>query len=290
MLARVSPVSGIPDVPGVPPERVAYLIRTHETHSTRQQAQELGLSDGCVRRNRAELYRAGLLQKTRRKHNRPFSADERARTLALLHTGMRLGDIAAAVGRGRSSVSFFLCSQGVDVRALHDAAQTYTQLQCSKMLGISNTTVRRLCAAGALPSARLGPPRPNTKRRKARDGHTIGDRRHYLISRADLIAFLANRRYWMVWHAAGVRDDDLRRLAELYRRATPGEWLTLRAVVTSQHYAKNTTDEWVARGWPGPGWEVELWGNTRYIWIPAGSALPGRLPERHRWQGRKRAA
>lgn len=289
MLNSASRASGSPDVPGVSPERVAYLIRTHTTHATRQQAQELGLSIWRVREMRSTLYRAGLLHSTRRRHNRTFTAEERERAVALLKSGMKVRDVAAALGRTRSALVEALRSHGVGVKALQLEARVYSMRQAASLLGVSNAKVRRLCEAGALPLVRTGDTPGMRAKRQSVTGAVVGDRRCYAIAYADIVALLRNRRYWMVWEPEDVADATLRRLAEMYRAAAPGAWVRVRDCAAAQNYAPGTINDWVARGWPGPGWEIETWGTTRYVWIQDGAALPQRPKERHRWDNRRAA-
>jgi hypothetical protein len=258
------------------PETIAYLQATHTTLHYRAQAADLGLSPRTVACYRGRLYKAGLLSRDTRTSYRRISDADLAQAVALAKQGLSRAQIAAAVGRSERTMSYLFALAGTgwyDCRALPDAVPVYNASQVAQLLGVREMTVSKWIAQGWLAATRTKDAEAR-KRGRPRRGVALGV---FQIGRADLLDFLRQREHWMAWRPECISDAELRRAAETFRAAVPGQWVGLRELADALHYSLAAVQAWHAAGWP-QGMERTRYGNRCYVWLPAGEAYPAPPP------------
>lgn len=279
-------------VQGVPYDAVVYLITTHATASSSEQAAHLGRRRDRVKEWRRKLYAAGLLDPRDRLPRRALRDEELERMTAILRSGGTLREAAEALERNYHTVRRHLEMRGLWVEDLAaDARRPLCGVEIARELGVRPKLVADWIHAGALPAGRVGRQVARTTRQVAwRNGKRapLGDRRAHLVQWPDLYAFLGRREYWMSWEPQRIVNADLRRAAEAHRRAYPGRWWSWPEVADALHYSRTSVRDWLRDSPPGAPYAIARWGATCYLWVPGGTALPekpeglyiGRLAEK----------
>lgn len=265
-------------VRGVPYDAVVYLIETHATTASSEQAAHLGRRRDRVKEWRRKLYAAGLLDPRDRLPRRTLRDEELARVQAILRSGGTLRDAAEALERNYYTLRRHLDMRGLWVADLvADARRPLCAAEVAHELGTAPKTVVDWITLGALSAARVGVQRVSPKRKARWRGGVrapVGDRRAHQVQWPDLYAFLARREYWMSWEPAAIRNADLRRAAEAARQAAPGRWWSWPEVAAALHYSRTSVRDWLREAPPGPPYAIGRWGSTNYLWVPAGRELP----------------
>jgi hypothetical protein len=95
--------------------------------------------------------------------------------------------------------------------------------------------------------------------------YTPGKRAQYLITDADIEAFITNRETWVAWEVDWITDDAWRALAETVRAEADGHWLTAKAVEARYHKPANTVSRWHERG-DFAGVRTVKYGSALFFW------------------------
>ena len=85
----------------------------------------------------------------------------------------------------------------------------------------------------------------------------------WLIDDVDLVAFLADRRWWMAWDVARITDADLRDEAQRLRREADGHWVRLSDWCKGNGFEVNTGTSWARKGLFAT---ASRWATHWYIW------------------------
>lgn len=266
----------------VPEEAAAYLVRTHATHTTAQQAADLGVSLECIHKFRTTLYRAGRLSTTGRKSNRSWMPAELARAATLIRQGCTLTEAASALERTPRALAIALRRAGSSVAALvaerKQADTLYTARQVTRLMAVHMHTLRLWLRNGWL-SARTGaevtaPAEATRRGRPSKAARPQKRKATWLVTRADLIAFLQERGAWMTYTAEAIQDAELRRLATLYRSEARGRWWSRTELAAALYYSLGALNRWRRLyAWPA-GVETVLVRGALYFWIRDGEPLP----------------
>lgn len=259
-------------------DRHAAAIAATAHRPRREVARELGLHPGTVGEYRTRLRAAGALPPATPR--RKFAPEAEATALRMLAAGVPAAQVAREYGVSETRIRQIPGYRpAVEGRI---AERLYTLDDVAGVFGVSKKAARAWLTRGYLAAGRLGEP-PKAPRR----GRRLRDRRPYLISMPDLVAFVQDRRAWMSYDPARISEPDLRRVAERYRAEAPGEWLDARALARLAHYSATAVRRWLRAGWL-VGWDVVTWGQggrggVRHWWVPRGRALPE--PPAEGWRG-----
>lgn len=190
-----------------------------------------------------------------------WTPEEDARLEALIAGGLTIEAASLAVGRSAEAGRRRLETRGLTTRGIRARRhrEVYSATQAGLVLGLGRWRARDLITIGALPVTNTG-----------RKGE-------YRIPRAVLLAFVQDRRWWMLWTPAAITDGPLRQVAELARAAAaPHRWLDATEAGRRLGYAAQTVDTYCQRG-QLPG--VKVCGRW-YCWTADLDA----------WQAQRRAA
>ncbi len=201
----------------------AYIIRTWGRLSVAQQAKARGVSESWICRLRSELLRAGRVShETRHGSPRwPRRAAEQIRRMR--QDGASAIEIAATFGRSVEALHVFCRTRQIDMttRAAWDARSAARLLDVGKDVMAS---WRDILAPGTPP------------------------KRPWSVSRRQLIAFVADRRYWPHYSPERINDPEIAAAARYARRMAGGEWLHSTAWAQQHHLADTTVRRWCQRG------------------------------------------
>jgi hypothetical protein len=211
-------------------EEDARLVELAATAATAAEiARVLGVTARAVA---ARLRTCGLVRPAVRRIVE-WTPEEDARLEALIAGGLTIAAASLAVGRSAEAGRRRLETRGLTTRGIRARRhrEVYSATQAGLVLGLSQWRARDLIAIGALPVANAG-----------RKGE-------YRIPRAVLLAFVQDRRWWMLWTPAAITDGPLRQVAELARAAAaPHRWLDALETGRRLGYAAQTVDVYCQRG------------------------------------------
>lgn len=252
----------------VPLDRVAYFLATQHTHTLRQQVEETGLCLNIVRRCRYQLGRVGLLdhsasvwEQTRRQRRQ-----KQARIVRLLQQGLTRKEVAEACETTVDYVHTVAASHG-GVTALQAHLELYSELDVIRLLGMTRQAVAASIADGLLNAPRVErwQLRGNKKKKHAPT--------RYTIRRADICAFLRNRKGWPRLSLALITDPDLKRYTTLQQQTAGGAWRSQDELALLAGINRRRVWEWRKAGWL-EGWDTTTYGRAIFFWQPNGVELP----------------
>lgn len=192
------------------------------------------------------------------------------RAIRLLESGLSAQLTADACETTAAALDAALRRAGTNVGAIRAAARpaVWTVSAFAEVLGVPEATVHLWVRRGWLATYRTKPERPG---RPARDTRRHGS---HQIDRAAALDFLRERRAWMTYETAAIRDADLRKAADVFRTATPGRWWKAKDIAVALHYSVTTAARWSRESAWLDGWEREMVWKTWWVWVPQGCALP----------------
>ena len=113
-------------------------------------------------------------------------------------------------------------------RARH--REVYSAAQVAELFGWRKRRVLEWAAAGILPMGRATPADP------------------WRLTLAELVRFLQDRRWWMLWEPRQLTNDHLQHVALLHRTACPHRWLTMADLAERFHVYHKVPADWCATG------------------------------------------
>lgn len=225
----------------------AFLVLSHSELSAVEQAAKLQARPATLRDWRRRLIARGLLDPATRARRRPVTIREREAVCRLWRDGWSHQQIAEARGCAKIRIERIIRHAGLTAA---DRTPRIRMQEAADTLGIPYATFRGWVAMGALPDLRL-------------PGQWA-----YSWTRDDLLAFLADRRYWMAWSPAQITDPALRQRAEDLRRQAGGNWLQLSEIADLLQVDYETLALW--RKWDGIFTEVTGHIGGKYAWLSTG--------------------
>lgn len=246
-----------------------YLVQTHDTVSMLDQAKQLGLSPGGVKRRRARLAAAGRIDPADRAAHRPFGDDEIAAVRRLYVQGYSVESIGAM-----RQISEHRVWRMLNTGPRPERPMFYTRGDVQRLFSASASTIDAWLARGWLTPAKSQPNNP---------------RSHHRWTRADLADFVRLRAAWPAYAASQITDPELRRLAEAARAESGGEWVSYKELASRLGVAYTTLKNWTYRYGYLRDVETTSYGPASYIWQPRGTPAPA-IPAQLQAYYQRRAA
>ena len=225
----------------------AVLVMTHDRLTVDRQAELLGVSRSVIRDWRSRLYRAGVLRKEDRLGVRPLRAEEIEHAATLARAGRSWQEISVLLGVSRARARRLVHRAGIRGTRIGNGSQrdhlpeTWTTTRFGRTFGFTQRYIAGLVRRGLLPDHRIV--------QCAGAG--------YVWTYDDVLAFVRDRRTWMLWTPQQISDPQMRRIADDARRSVDGAWLSTKELAAMLHLERTTLARWIR--------EDELW--ARYEWV-----------------------
>lgn len=212
----------------------AFLIDTHATLTTQQQAERLGRSYCSVSDQRRRLMHVGQLDPSQRKIAPLWSPDEDALLLELLAEGFPARAIARKLDRTYSAVKERCTALGgsAALQRPKDGSQVRTAKEIAQLFNVTEKQVRYWRQWGWLEARRT------SRKHRAR----------CLITDNALWVFITNRYTWFGWKPERITDSDWREQALWFRQRACGQWLTTTQVARRIGCAQQSISHEIERG------------------------------------------
>lgn len=216
----------------------AYIARTWGRLSVAEQAAARGITHGQVLKLRMGLQRAGRVSPTTRRCSPrwPPRATEQIRRMRA--AGASAANIAATFGRSVEALHTYCRAHKIDMttRAAWGARELARLFDVDKDV---IPTWRDVLQPGLPPH------------------------RRWSVSRAQLIAFVAERAYWPQYNPERIGDPEIAAAARYARRMAGGAWLHSAAWAVQHGYAATTARRWCQQG----RLEAIKCGRAWYVWV-----------------------
>ena len=197
--------------------------------SIAQQAERLECAPDSVVYARRLLAREGLIALPPRLPRQPWTKADEYELDTLIQQGLSYAAIGNRMGRAPSAI-YARCRQRGTPVTKTSGMQWAAEVAAD--LGVSGRRVGVWIARGYL---------------KATNVRATG-LPMWRVQLLDLMAFLDNSDYWMLWDPANISDHAYREWALEGRRSGP-QWITTTEVARRLHMAHASIHQWIINGW-----------------------------------------
>ena len=225
---------------------VQFIVDSYQTMGAQEQADRLGRTLQSVYLMRTKLIQADRLVAHQRRMFRPWTPDEDTRLIALVERGVPVAVSAKQLRRTECAVRKRMATVlgGIDPHRNNSKTPVRSLSQVAQLFGVSRRIVVEWVVSGVLSCTR------SHYGRMRQEGWPQGDQvmGRYLVSTADLLAFIRDRSMWIWWSPETLDDLYLRRMAEQARTLAGGHWMTTEDIAAELRYAVTTVRDWLRCG------------------------------------------